>query len=297
MQAFLQKITAFFMSLIAFFSGLLVTVRPVQYTYGAHERAQVNIMLPKNAQGTTRGLVFFIHGGAWVGGDKDDFGSYLKNTAARGYVVAALNYRYISDDSHCEEILEDIDAALIKVKEVAEQKNITVEKALFTGVSAGAHLALLYAYSRADTSPIAPAAVVSYCGPTDLADPGFIDGNAIGEPEAMLDLLSKLCGVKLTEEEYRARSGNYDAWLAAIEKVSPVSYVTESSVPTVIAHGEQDTLVPYANAVKLDALLTSAGVKHEFVSFPNSGHELGYDPECWERVGALLNEYEDTYLK
>ena len=297
MSAFFQKIIAFFVSVVSFFYGLFGIVKPIPYAYGPHERQQVDIVLPNNAGGSTRGVVFFIHGGAWVGGDKKDFNDYLKKTAKLGYVAAALNYRYISDDSHCGEILDDIDAALEKVKEVAGSKNITVEKALLTGISAGAHLALLYSYSRAETAPIAPAAAVSFCGPTDLADPGYVDGNAIGEADVMLDLLSKLCGVKLTQEEYRAQNGNYNAWIAAIEKVSPVSYVTAACVPTVIAHGEKDTIVPYANAAALNELLTAEGVTHEFVSFPNSGHELGSDPDCWDRVNELLYAYAETYLK
>lgn len=297
MQSFVQKILAFFMAVIAFFFGLFGVGDPVQYRYGSHERAQVDILLPKNAKGSTRGVVFFIHGGAWVGGDKSDFGDYLNKFAKRGFVTASLNYRYISDDSHCEEILNDIEAALAKVKEVAADKKITVEKALMTGFSAGAHLALLYAYSRAATAPIAPAAVVSFCGPTNVADPGFFDGNAQGGIDEMLDLMSKLSGERLTQAEYRAKSGNYDKWMAAAAKVSPVSYVTKACVPTVLAHGVRDTIVPYANAVDLDALLTKAGVTHEFISFPNSGHELGRDPECWDRVIELLSEYAEVYLK
>ncbi len=297
MEAFFQRIIAFFLSVIAFLTGLFGINKPVQYAYGANARQRVNLMLPQKAENTTVGLILFIHGGAWISGDMSSYNDALKSAAKLGYAAAALNYRYISDDIHCAELLDDIDAALATVKETAAKKNITINKVLLTGASAGAHLSLLYAYSRAKTAPITPAAVVSNCGPTQLSDPAFITGNAMGGTDAMLDLAGKLVGVKLTQEEYRTKTGNYSAWLAAADQASPVSYVNADTVPTVIAHGEKDAIVPYANAVLLDAKLTEAGVRHDFVSFPNSGHELGGDPECSARVYDLLIEYAQTYLK
>ena len=297
MNAFFQRIVAFFLSVVAFFSGLFGVKKPAQYAYGSNKRQRVNIMLPDNAENTTVGLIFFIHGGGWISGDMSAYDDAIKQAVKMGYAAAAMNYRYISDDSHCAEILDDIDAALRQVKETAAKKDITIKKALLTGSSAGAHLSLLYAYSRADSAPITPAAVVSNCGPTDIGDPAFINENAAGGTELMLDLIGKLCGVKLSTAEYTAKNGSYDAWLAAVEKVSPASYVTAKSVPTVIAHGKKDTIVPYSNALLLDAKLTAAGVRHDFVSFPNSGHELGSDPDCSTRVYELMIEYAQAYLK
>lgn len=300
MQALFQRITAFFMSILTFFAGLFginIQPEPVEYKYGPHERHVVDIALPRNAEGSARGLILYIHGGAWIGGDKSGYSNEIKKAATKGYVAAAMNYRYISDTVHSDDIMDDITAALAKIKEVAAEQGITVNKALLTGASAGAHLSLLYAYSRSDAAPVTPAAVVSFCGPTELSSKGYIDGNLIGEPSVMLDLLSKLCGVKLTIDEFRAETGNYSAWAEAIAHVSPASYVTSSTVPTVIAHGEKDSVVPFDNAVRLDALLTEAGVKHDFIRFPNSDHPLDKDPDCMQRSLELLDEYAAEYLK
>jgi dipeptidyl aminopeptidase/acylaminoacyl peptidase len=67
-------------------------------------------------------------------------------------------------------------------------------------------------------------------------------------------------------------------------------------VPTFFGHGEQDTIVPYANAVDLDARLTECGVEHTFVSFPDSGHGCE-DKASMSKLMALFFGCVDKYLK
>ena len=78
--------------------------------------------------------------------------------------------------------------------------------------------------------------------------------------------------------------------------ISPAKKVTKSTVPTLMAHGEKDTIVPYSNALLLDTALTENGVPHDFVSFPNSSHALLQDPDCTLRFRSLTNQYLARYL-
>ena len=63
---------------------------------------------------------------------------------------------------------------------------------------------MFYAYSRKDTAPITPAAVVSNCGPTDLSDDNYYYNSDLGvnsELGAFEDiayLFSNACGQKFT---------------------------------------------------------------------------------------------------
>ena len=41
---------------------------------------------------------------------------------------------------------------------------------------------------------------------------------------------------------------------------------------------------------------TENGVKHDFVTFPNSGHALLNDPDCTLRFQSLATQYITTYL-
>ena len=259
-------------------------------SYGNHERQFVDLAIPKDNDGEV-GLILSIHGGAWIGGDKEvykDAIGYCANNL--GYAAAALNYRYINEDISVHDIADDIDAALSAIKEKAEEKGVNINKVLLTGSSAGAHLAMFYAYSRQDTAPINPAAVFSYCGPTDLYDDNFYYGNNLGDTNTICTLLSWACGESFTIDKK-------DDAKEALYKASPIYYVNEKTVPTVICHGEKDITVPYTNALSIVEKFEQYGVEYDFISYPNSDHGLGDDPDCADRADELLFRYAAEYLK
>lgn len=292
-----DRIVAFFMSIIAFFASFfgisnLVPEKSFTYrdaAYGTHERQTLDLNIPKENDGEI-GLILFIHGGAWIAGNKDGYLSGVENASDNfGYAAAAINYRYIDENTDMHDLLDDIDAALAFIKQKGEENGVNINKVLLTGDSAGGHLSLLYAYSRAATAPIKPAAVVSNSGPTDFTDESFYINNAIGDEEAIANLFSYACGYKFS---YADRA----SYRQALLEVSPVYYVNENTVPTVINHGMRDSIVPYSNALTLDARLTENGVVHVLNSYPNSDHDLGSDKENSNIASSLLIEYCQTYL-
>lgn len=299
---FVQKITAFFLAISAFFTALfngnfklyVDDYVKLNVAYGTHERNLVDFYLPKDAKGDT-GMILFIHGGGWVAGSKDSYKNDLINWAEKGYACAAMSYRYVSDEYDINDIMDDITACLTAVKAFGYQKGVNINKVLLTGASAGGHLSQLYAYSRADEAPVKPVAVVSLCGPVDLSNPELIygtanNGSALGTPEFICGLLSDCCSLEFKPgEEAKAK--------AALVDVSPVKYISKNSVPTVICHGQCDTVVPYSDAVTLDRMLTKYGVRHDLVSFPHSNHGLESDPDCTQRMNELFEQYAEDYLK
>ena len=306
-----DKIIAFFMSIIAFFMGLFggggsnpekpVTppsepsssyTRYEDVSYGSHERQKLDVCFPAEHDGEV-GLFLLIHGGAWIEGDKDSC-TETATVAARdfGLVGAAINYHYISDSVHMDTLMNDIDLALAKIKEMGAEKGINVNKVMFMGFSAGAHMSLLYAYSKAETAPIKPVAVVSCAGPTDFTDESFYINNDIGNSETMAALFSWAGGKPFIYAD-RAKP----EIKASLEAISPLSYVNASTVPTILNHGDKDTIVPYSNAVSLDAKLTEYGVPHHFNTYRNDGHGLGNDKATDDVAYTHLIEYINTYLK
>lgn len=294
-----EKIVAFFMSIIAFFTGLF-GLENKEYvfknlSYGSHERQIMDLYLPEKSDGEV-GLVLLIHGGAWVGGNKDEYKSALKTACNDlGYAAAAINYRYLSETVTLHDIADDIDLALKKIKEKGAEKGININKVLLTGSSAGAHLAMFYAYSRKNTAPITPAAVVSNCGPTDLSDDNFYYNadlgvnSELGNFEDIAYLFSCAGGQKFT---YETRATAKEALL----KVSPIYYVNSDTVPTVINHGKKDTIVPFSNAEAIVEKFKEYGVKYDFNIYPNSGHSLNNDEANRKIADDLLFKYLETYL-
>ncbi|MBQ8503091.1 MAG: alpha/beta hydrolase [Clostridia bacterium] len=297
-----ERIVAFFMSIIAFFAGLFGIDMEgnsdyvyKNLAYGSHERQIMDLYLPEENDGEV-GLVLMIHGGAWIAGDKDAYKDAIKTACNDlGYAAAAINYRYLSEDVDMHDIIDDIGASLSKIKETAAGKGITINKVLLSGSSAGAHLSMLYAYSEKETAPITPAAVVSYCGPTDLTDENYYYNSLLGmnselgDYEWIAKLFSFACG---QDFDYAGRAGAIEA----LKAVSPLYYVDENTVPTVINHGEKDTIVPYSNATAIVEKFKQCGVAYDFNSYPNSGHELGNDTENAQVADDLLYEYLMTYL-
>lgn len=295
-----EKIIAFFMAIINFFMGLFGLGEVGGQTfdcqtffdmsYGTHERQVVDLCVPDGASGDL-GLVLFIHGGAWISGDKESYDGGMNYGASNlGIATASVNYRYISEDVDLLDVLDDIDAALAKIKAKGAEVGVNINKVLLTGDSAGGHLSLLYAYARKKTAPIAPVAVVSNSGPTDLYDDNFYHNNALGDEAALSDLMSKACGQRFA---YEAKESAKDA----LYSVSPVAYVSADCVPTVINHGTADSIVPFSNAQTLDALLTQYGVEHVLNAYQGADHDLGKDEDAKDRANELLFGYIDRFLK
>ena len=262
--------------------------------YGDHERNKLDLYLPNDIiDNDEHGLVLYIHGGAWVAGDKDGYEDEMKKNAKKGgYAYAAMNYRYIDDNTTAFDIMHDIFNALEKIKEVAKENGVNLTKVLLTGGSAGAHLSLLYAYSYWQVepfySPIIPTCVVSYSGPTNITSTDYYTMPALSGQA--YNLFSMLSGYKYNEETYE------DAFPYLL-KVSPTYYaISGYGVPTVICHGEQDSVVPVSDAIYLDHILTQLNVNHELVLFPHSDHGLESDPDKWEYANKLFKEYMEKYL-
>ncbi len=291
-----EKIVAFFMSIISFFAslfGLDFTYNSdimKNIAYGEHERQVLDLCLPEYTQSGEAGLILMIHGGAWIAGDKEGYESALEYISSDlGYAAAAINYRYLGGGVTLKEITDDIDSALKVIKETAAEKGVNITGVLLTGSSAGAHLSMLYGFMRAETSPIEVKAVVSNCGPTDLTDENFYINNDLGNEEAIADLMSLCIGKDFSyaqRNEYREE----------LEAVSPLFYVNENTVPTVINHGMKDTIVPYSNALSIVERFEQYGVTYDFNSYPNSGHGLDNDDENEAIADRLIHEYAEKYL-
>ena len=296
MHAFVLLIAAFFQILFAGYIRFLPRNRIFldrYYTASCDVRQSFDLAFPRSASGST-GLVLCIHGGGWVEGSKDDYTkTVIQASAEYGLAAACMNYRYVSETVSFDDVLDDVSSALDAIRETGAAYGVDFDRVLLTGISAGGHISLLYAYTRGDTSPVKPVCVVELCGPTDLENAFYYsDENSVNHavgPEYFRNIISN--GIR-----YAIDPDDLDAARPAQRQYSPLQYVDENTVPTVFGHGEQDTIVPYGNAVDLDARLTACGVEHTFVSFPNSGHGCE-DSASMSKLMALFFDCADKYLK
>lgn len=263
------------------------------YTEARDPRQTYDLAIPGNVSGGA-GLILCIHGGGWVEGDKEAYAGHILQVCKEQSVSAAcMNYRYVSETVSFGDVLDDITAALAHIKATGRDLGVDFDRLLLTGISAGGHLSLLYAYARKNEAPVRPACVAALCGPTDLTHPFYYsEDNAVAKAAGVANfrrIISNGVRDPLPLDDL-ASAG------PALAKYSPVNYVGEDTVPTVFGHGEQDEIVPYQNALDLNRRLTEKNVPHTFVSFPRSGHGCE-DPASLSRMMALFFSYVNQYLK
>ncbi len=257
--------------------------------YSDAEACEMDIYLPRGVDtDKTPGVILFIHGGSWSGGDKSDEMLRCRLLAGFGYITASINYTLWTEETKHEYnvlgVLDEIDAAILKVKSFLSERGIEAEKVAVAGYSAGAHLAMLYSYSRHGTSPLDVVFVSSMAGPSDISE--SVWGRDMAKRVGV-----RLTGVEITDE--MLDTGAADPLLKA---VSPTSYITPDSPPTLVMHGGKDDVVPVANADSLLLTLKANSVTYDYVYMNRSNHMLIQNPFAHVTYFRLLLDYCRTYF-
>lgn len=288
----ISKILAALLSIYYFLFGwLLPSVSDYELEknvrYGEAETAVMDVYLPESAADRAEnGCVIMIHGGSYSGGDKKEELGRCHALARREYVVATINYTLRTNEGgySLDLVLDDVTAAISALCGYAAERGITLTAAAVAGYSAGGHIALLYAYTRAAESPLPICFVGTMAGPAEYS------GAIWGEDEAYR-IASRLTGVEITAE--MVASGEADALVASI---SPTSFVRDGGIPTVMAYGKKDTTVSYKNAEALAAALDEAGVEYTNIRFSRSDHNMMGNPFKRLKYNRTLAKYCNEYF-
>ena len=246
----------------------LEAAEEIDVAYGLHEQNELDVYLPAGRSDTTK-VIILLHGGGWIEGDKDSLSEYALHFRDRGFAVVNMNYRLaVAPDSNAHPTQEqDIAAAVDFVTSKAIDWNISKDKFAMVGVSAGAHLALLYTYIYNTNGKIKT--VISLAGPTNLTD-------AEGVEPAQAAAVRTLMGVDFNEV-------NLPQYIQA----SPLARVNSLSKPTLIIHGKNDETVPIKQSRDLHAKLTQLNVINELIEVPGVGHDIFNDSNREELLEAI----------
>lgn len=259
-------------------------------TYGNHERQILDLFIPEKVKSSC-GLILFIHGGGWQAGDKTVHHPDAEYFCERGYISASMNYRYVDENINVYDELDDVKSALEKIRNVCMEKGFNTEKVILSGGSAGAHLSLMYAYTRKENSPVTPVAVGAYCPPVNCASPDFCLGLSREFEAWKYSVLSCCTDVEITKDTFMCALQQ-----EALKKMSPQEYLKETCVPTAVFQGIQDELVPYEEVVNFVRMLEEKGIKHDFVIYENSNHALDKDPDKSAEAKKIIEKYAENYF-
>jgi acetyl esterase/lipase len=241
-------------------------------SYGSDENQVFDIYLPENRTTSTK-ILILIHGGSWVSGDKSDMSSIKSFISALHPNVGIVNMNYTLADINNPPIpmqTEDI-SMVVDYLSMNKSSLIVSDDIGFIGLSAGAHLSLLWSYAHDVNNQVDM--VCSIVGPANFTDPAYYD-NVLYQPVFQL-------------------FGNPS--IEFLESASPYHRATTSSPPTLLFYGGMDPLVPTSQGVDMDAQLTTLGVPHEFHFYPEEGH--GWDGENLLDTTSKISTYINTYIE
>ncbi len=271
-------------------AGDVTALRDIPYIENGHERQKLDLYLPE-ADAPLPVLVW-VHGGAWLGGSKDQCPPLQAGYAQRGYAVASINYR-LSSHAEFPAQIEDCKAAIRWLRAHAAEHNLDPDRIGVCGASAGGHLVALLGTSgdvvEFDGSQLDGAdnkdqssrvqAVCDYFGPTDfhafVTAPGYQRHADATSPEA------RLIGGPVLENPEKVR------------RVNPITYVSKDDPPFLIVHGDKDPLVTINQSELLYAALEEAGVPVHFHTIHGAGHG-GPGFNSPEVTGMVQKFFDDT---
>lgn len=268
--------------------------RDIAYVPNGDPAQKLDIYFPSKAPEKPLPLIVWIHGGGWRAGSK--VGCPAVNFVPDGYIAASVEYRF-SQKAVFPAQIQDCKAAIRFLRANAAKYHIDPNHVAVWGASAGGHLVALLG-TTGDSKAFAPIggnedqsdrvqAVCDWFGPADFhtvmdqakadATPSVIKWNTPADP------YSGLIGVELGKDQ------------AKEDAVSPAHYVSKESAPTLIMHGDADSLVPFAQSQEFAEKLKAAGVEVIVQRFPKSGH--GGPAFTLPKVKEMIKAFFDKELK
>ena len=115
--------------------------RDVAYVTNAHQRQKLDLYVPEKGDGPFP-IIVWIHGGAWMSGDKNGCPPLSSGFVARGYAGVSLDYR-LSGDAIFPAQIEDCKAAIRWLRAHAKEYRLDPTRIGVWGASAGGHLVAL----------------------------------------------------------------------------------------------------------------------------------------------------------
>jgi acetyl esterase/lipase len=233
------------------------------------------------------GVLFMVSGG-WVSrwSPPETAVARFRALLDKGFTVFSVRHgsapRY-----NVPEAVEDVRRAVRYIRLHAAELGVDAGRLGVFGGSAGGHLSLVLGTESDEGDPAAKdevlrvgdrvAAVVAYFPPVDLRESNRIvlaGGDAAKRLEAFKAPLS-----------FDPKYG---------EAVSPLLHVTSDDAPTLLVHGDKDTLVNVNASITIHKAFQEAKVPTDLIILPGAGH--GFQGADAERAMAALVGWFEKHL-
>ncbi|MEC3882313.1 prolyl oligopeptidase family serine peptidase [Halobacillus sp. HZG1] len=212
-------------------------------------------------------LPLLIHNRGGVGESSLTDAQELKNLsywAEQGYVVLATHYRENAEENVKVNKKEDFVQDVLDLKKVgAELDHVDEDRTVMLGYSRGGWMSLLAVQQEMDVDAVAVIGAI-----TDL------EHLYTSQPASVQKQIEQLMGPP----------GGEHSWY---RELSPIQWVEEVGVPTLVLHGGRDRTVPVEKARYFVSLMEREHNIHRYIEYENGDHGLrlhfkAYAPEVLE---------------
>ena len=248
----------------------------------------IDVVRPANPNGL--GVALMVSGG-WKSG-AGSFRPWMMAPLLRsGYTVFAV-FHISQPEATVMEITEDVNRAVRYVRHNARQYGVDPERLGVTGGSAGGHLSLMLATRGGP-------------GPADASDPIDRESSAV-QAVAIFYPVTDLLNLGTSTENlhdggppksfvnsFGPNATNPAVWKVIGRELSPIFYVNSNLPPTLIYHGDADTLVPLDQSERFQAEARKLGRTVEVVV--HHGGQHGWVTMVWDT--RQLAKWFDRYLR
>ena len=260
----------------------------VVYGHRHGQELTLDVLRPSKPNGF--GIILMASGG-W----KSHGGSFRPWIAApilrRGYTVFAV-YHVPQPQATVMEITEDVNRAVRYIRHNAAKYEVNPQKLGITGGSSGGHLSLMLATrggpgeataaDPVDRESSAVQAVAIFYPVTDLLNLGTSTENLGdgGPPKSFV-------------KAFGPNSTNLAAWKVIGHEMSPIYHVNSNLPPSLIYHGDADTLVPLDQSERFLAEAQRQGRLVKLVVHHGGKH--GWVTMVWDL--RRFADWFDAYLR
>lgn len=266
-------------------------VRTDGIVYGTRngEPITMDVLRPENPNGL--GIAFMVSGG-WRSAKPGETPIWMLAPLLRnGYTIFAVCH-ISQPDSTVMEIIEDVNRGVRYVRHHADEYGIDPDRIGVSGGSAGGHLSLMLAtcggpgdadaQDPIDRESSEVQAVAIFYPVTDLLDMGASTENP-GDGGPPISFV----------KAFGPDGTNMEKWKEIGRACSPIFHVTEELPPTLICHGDADTLTPLDQSERFCARAKEVGQDVKLIVHPGGGH--GWPTMMWDALNFV--DWFDEHLK
>ena len=200
---------------------------------------------------------------------------------AAGYTVFSVNHRG-APQFHFPAAVEDVQRAIRFIRAHAAEYAIEGARLGGLGGSSGGNLVALAALRAAPGTPDDPDTV--------SREPATLQAIVLRAAVTDLRALPTAQGANFVVSYMESPPGDAPAVKALYDSASPVTQVSATAPPTLLIHGDVDSLVPYAQSTAMEAALRAANVPVKLLTVPGGEHGADFGA-----AGKPHPEWPDYY--